>query len=143
MATAREYITRALAKLGVKAAESSIEASELTDGIETLNDMLTEWEGSGILLGFEPVASGDDEIRAPRLAQAAIKSNLAIRLAPDYSRPVSAELAAEARGATKSMLRAIVKIGDVAYPSTLPTGSGNKTLLDDDDFFDANKTENF
>ena len=144
MATAREYIYRSLAKLGVKAAETTIEASELNDGIETLNDMMTELEGSGILLGYVAVNSGDDEVTVPREVQGAIKANLAVRLASDYSRPVTAELAAEVKASTNNLLRSIVNLDNVAYPSTLPTGSGNRCYEDEDDtFFEEQSRTNF
>lgn len=143
MATAREYVYRALAKLGVKSAETTIEASELNDGIETLNDMMTELEGSGILLGYVAVNSGDDEVRIPREAQGAIKANLAVRLASDYSRPVTAELAAEVKASTNNLLRSTVKLDNVAYPSTLPMGSGNRCYEDDENFFTEESKVNF
>lgn len=143
MATTREYVYRALAKLGVKSAETTIEASELNDGIETFNDMMTELEGSGILLGFVAVNSGDDEVRVPREAKGAIIANLAVRLASDYSRPVTAELAAEVKASTNNLLRSIVKLDNVAYPSTLPMGSGNRCYEDDETFFTEESKVNF
>jgi hypothetical protein len=134
MATATEIITRSLTRLGIRAAETAIEASEIQDGLDLLNDMLSNWEEAGYNLGFSPIANITDEVRIPRGANQAVIDALAIFMAPEYSRLVSAELAASARMSFENMLRANVFIGDVDMPSTLPRGSGNQ--CDDDTWFD-------
>ena len=135
MATATEIITRSLTRLGIRAAETSLEPSELQDGLSLLNDMLSNWEEAGYNLGFSPVAGLTDEIRIPRGANAAVIDSLAIMMAPEYSRPISAALAASARLNFDNMLVANVFIGDVDMPSTLPRGSGNQ--CEDDAWFDT------
>ena len=97
--------------------------------------MLSNWEEAGYNLGFSPVAGLTDEVRISRGANQAIIDSLAIMMAPEYSRPVSAALAASARLNFNNMLIANVFIGDVDMPSTLPRGSGNQ--CDDDTWFDT------
>ena len=145
MATASSFITRALQKLGVRTSESPIEANEIQDGLEQLNDMLISWEMSGIELGFSPVADSEDEVRVPRFAHAAIKSNLAVILGPEYSKNLKPVLIAEAEITKKELLNAIIVIGPVAYPSTLPLGSGNQCddFISDRKFFPENEREHF
>jgi len=145
MATASSFITRALQKIGVRTSESPIEASEMQDGLDQLNDMLISWEMSGIVLGFSPVADADDEVRVPRFAHGAIKSALAVLMGPEYSRNPDAALMKEARDTKKELLNAVVTIGPVAYPSTLPLGSGNECpgFTDDRKFFPENEREHF
>ncbi len=126
MATATKIITRALTRLGIRASETSIEPDELSDGLDMLNDMLSNWEEAGYGLGFSPVSNLTDEVRVPRGSNAAIIDSLAIMLAPEYSRPISAALAAAAKLSLENMRTATVFIGDVDYPSTLPRGSGNE-----------------
>ncbi|MCK5602177.1 hypothetical protein KAR91_09920 [Candidatus Pacearchaeota archaeon] len=135
MATATEIITRSLTRLGIRAAETSLEPAELQDGLDLLNDMLSNWEEAGYNLGFSPVAGLTDEVRIPRGANAAVIDALAIIMAPEYSRPVSAALAASAKLSFENMLSANVFMGDVDMPSTLPRGSGNQ--CDDDTWFDT------
>ena len=135
MATATEIITRSLTRLGIRAAETAIEASELQDGLDLLNDMLSNWEEAGYNLGFSPVADITDEIRVPRGANQAIIDALAIMMAPEYSRAISPALAASAKISFDNMLAANVFIGDVDMPSTLPKGSGNQ--CEDDNWFDT------
>jgi hypothetical protein len=144
MATGTDFVTRALTRIGIRASETSLEASELQDGLDMLNDMLSNWEESGYNLGFSPIANLTDEVRVPRGANAAIIDSLAIVLAPEYSRPISPALAASVKIHFDNMLRANVFIGDVDYPSTLPKGAGNEcdNLLDDT-FFPEKDKRNF
>ena len=135
MATATEIITRSLTRLGIRAAETSLEPAELQDGLSLLNDMLSNWEEAGYNLGFSPVANITDEVRIPRGANAAVIDGLAIIMAPEYSRPVSAALGASFDRNFNNMLIANVFIGDVDMPPTLPRGSGNQ--CDDDTWFDT------
>lgn len=144
MATGTEIVTRALTRLGIRASETALEASELQDGLDLLNDMLSNWEESGYNLGFSPIANLTDEVRIPRGANAAVIDGLAILMAPEYSRPISQALLTSAKLSYQNMLNANVFIGDVDYPSTLPKGAGNEcdNLLDDT-FFPEKDKRNF
>ena len=146
MATATEIITRSLTRLGIRAAETSLEPSELQDGLLLLNDMLSNWEEAGYNLGFSPVAGLTDEVRIPRGANQAVIDSLAIMMAPEYSRPISQALAASAKLSFENMISANVFIGDVDLPSTLPRGSGNECGYDgwvDSTFFPEKDKRNF
>ena len=133
MATATKIVTRALTRLGIKASETAIEPEELQDGLDLLNDMLSNWEEAGYNLGFSPVSNLTGEVRIPRGANQAVIDSLAIMMAPEYSRPISPALVASAKLSFANMVSANVFIGDVDYPSTLPRGSGNQC---DDTWFD-------
>lgn len=149
MATGSDIVTKALRRSKIRAAETPIEPSELQDGIDDLNDMLAEWEGSGILLGYTPIKEPTDEVRIPRFANGCVAVNLAGRICSDYGKAVPASLAAEINGSTDNMLRALVGNIDVNFPGTLPLGSGNQCCeyaddrLFDQRFFDENNKENF
>lgn len=144
MASGADIVNGALRKLGVKPADDTITGQEMLDGIEVLNDMLIEWENSGIRLGFAPIADSADIIRVPRGTEEAIKGNLAGRLAPEYGKQVTPTLAAGISLATDSMLRIISKPLDVKFPDSLPLGSGNQcTDFEDQRFFPENEAENF
>jgi hypothetical protein len=145
MATAGSFITRALQKAGIRTSESPIEASEMQDGLDAFNDMMISWEMSGLMLGFSPVADKDTEVRVPRFAHAAIKAELAVILGPEYSKAADPVLLAEAQARKDELMTAVIKIGDVEYPDTLPVGSGNacRGLITDRRFFPANEEDNF
>lgn len=144
MATAQHFIERALSRAGIRAAETPVEASELQDGLSLLNDMLASWEVV-TPIGFEPVENASDQVRAPRFANAAIIDNLAVTLAPEYSRGVPIALATSAQARRDEMMVALVDIGEVNYPSTLPIGSGNRCQETDLDrpFFPSDDSVNF
>lgn len=145
MATGSDIVNGALRKLGVNPSDSAITGQEMLDGIESMNDMLIEWENSGLVLGFSPIADPADTIRVPRGTENAIKANLAGRLASDYSKQISVALAGEIAASSDNMLRIISKPVDVEYPDTLPSGSGNQCFDTELDrrFFPLNNDENF
>lgn len=138
MATATYYVTRALTRLGIRASETSLQADEIQDGLDLLNDMLSNWE-EVYNLGFSPVQGVSDEVRVPRGANAAIIDALAIAMAPEYSRPISQALIAAGKLSFDNMLSANTFIGDVDMPDTLPLGSGNQCDDGDDRRFFSQK----
>lgn len=145
MASGADMVIGALRKLGIKPSDSDIQGQEMLDGIEVMNNMLIEWENSGIVLGFAPIAVPADVVRAPRGTEDAIQANLAARIAPEYSKQITPTLAAAISASTDNMLRIISQPVDVEYPDTLPKGSGNQCYGDDyyRRFFPVNNEENF
>jgi len=144
MTTALDIVRDAAEEIGYKGAETALEDADAQLGLRKLNDMLAEWDGSGIKLGASPVASLSDTVRVPRWALLSVKLNLAGRLTAPFSKPMTADLAASIKASTDSMLRALVKPINVSFPGTLPTGSGNECSdFDDDRFFPQNETTNF
>ena len=144
--TAIEAIIAALQDIGYLAAEIPLEAADADKAFDVLGDMLSEWGTTGILPGAAPVALLTDTVRVPRWAHAAIKKNLAGLCAAPFRRPITPELAASIKASNESLLRITAKIGDVKFPDTLPTGSGNDCGLfgtDNDRFFPNNAKENF
>lgn len=141
----REVVQDAFEEIGVKTAEVPLTDDELQSGIRRCNDMLTEWDDIGIIVGYNPVLNGDDIIEVDRNAVAAIKYNLAIRLAPSFQKIVGNALAALASGTLDVLMASNTDISNIAYPDTLPLGSGNQCSSNDTDrrFFLNNKTENF
>jgi hypothetical protein len=144
MATANDIIARAFSRAGIKASEAALEPDEIQDGLDLLNDMLSNWEPIHHL-GFSPVAGVADEIRIPRFANAAVIDAFAIVLSPEYHKPVSQGLAASAKLSMDNMMSANINLDDVDMPSTLPLGSGNECSDSGDDsrFFAQKDKVNF
>jgi hypothetical protein len=144
MATAEYFVNRAMSRVGVKTAEINLEASEAQTGLDLFNDMMSAWEVVRPI-GFVAAETLDSVARIPRFAFGAVVDNLAIVIAPEFQKAVSAELAATARGLKDDMRTALVTIKRVQYPSTLPTGSGNQChdSFHDDRFFPADIEKNF
>lgn len=145
MATMREVVEDALEDIQVKTAETAVENDELQSGIRRVNDMLTEWADSGILPGYKEVLNADDVLNVERNAIGAIKTNVAIMLAPSFGKVASRELVQIASDKLAALRASTFYIGPVAFPDTLPLGSGNEcpSSYDDERFFPENKTENF
>ena len=142
MTTATEIITEALENIGYLGAETPLEAADELKAFKILNDQLAEWGESGTLPGAAPVGNLTDEIRAQRGVIAAIKMNLAGRCAAPFQVPITPTLAASISASSEALLRITAKIGDVAYPDTLPVGSGNE-CFDYIRFFPENESQNF
>ena len=125
MATALDIVTGALKLLGVTAAESPITDAEAVDGLQSLNDMMAEWEVENISIGYEEIDELDDILYVDDGMEGAIKANLAVYIAPEYDRVVSPSLEKRATSG-KRMAQASSLSFDVKYPDSLPIGSGNE-----------------
>ena len=145
MATMRVIVQDAFEEIGVKTAEVALTDDELQSGIRRCNDMLLEWDDIGIIVGYTEVLNGDDVVNVERNAIAAVKYNLAIRLAPSFQKLVGAALAALASGTMEVLMASGTDLSNIAYPDTLPLGSGNQCANDGTKqrFFPNNKTDNF
>lgn len=145
MTTMREVVEDAMEDITVKKAEVALTDDELQSGIRRCNDMLAQWNELGFIVGYNPATNGDDVLELEPAAIAAVKAKLAIKLAPSYSKPITAALAENASEAMTMLSIANSHIGPVAYPDTLPLGSGNECNSDGtyDRFFNQNKIENF
>ncbi len=145
MTTMRVLVQDAFEEIGVKKAEIALTPDELQSGIRRANDLLTSWADIGYIVGYNPVFNGDDIVEIDTSALGAAKYNLATRLAPSYQKAVSIELATIAADTFATLINSNIFIGEVAYPDTLPLGSGNQGCNTNTDarFFNSNKKENF
>ncbi len=146
MTTALDIITGAFDNAGLLASETPLTTSEVTDGLKELNDMLASWEASGVRIAATPVELSSDEVRIPRGAVQHAKCQLAKQLLPIYKQTMPPELALKINDAHVLFSRAVSVIGPVAFPSTLPRGSGSEGCQDgwlDNKFFRHSKKENF
>ena len=145
MTTMREVVEDAFEEIGVKKAEVELTNDELQSGIRRANDLLVSWDAIGYIIGFNPVFNADDILEIEPAAVSAVKYNLATRLAPSYQKPITIELATIAADSFNILINQNVFIGEVAYPDTLPLGSGNRRCNNDTDarFFNGNDKENF
>ena len=141
----REIVEDAFEEIGVKTAEIPLTSDELQSGIRRCNDMLTEWADDGTLYGYTEVLNGDDIVDVDRNAVRAVKKNLAVDLAPSYQKVITQTLAMLARDTKDTLLASNTDLSNIAYPDTLPFGSGNECPSNDTDirFFPNNKRDNF
>jgi len=144
MTTYLKVIEGAFQDIGVKSAEEPLSAAEISDGMDKLLDMLAEWDLIDILSGIEPTTDTGADMMEPRGFTAAIRSNLATRLAGQYDRPVSQSLAIEASRGMATIITINARKTTVDIPSTLPMGGGNRNNLEvESDFFPEPEERNF
>ena len=145
MTTVLQIVDGAAEKIGVKEAESALESADFQIIVSEMNDLLTEWSDIGLTPAFKEVTETTDIVDIDRNAVSAVKNALAIRIAPSFERVVTQALALNARETLARLETSVVFIGKVAYPDTLPTGSGNDCpdSFINDRFFKQNQSENF
>lgn len=145
MTTVLQIVEGSAEKIGVREAESPLEPADYQLILNEMNDMGTEWADIGLTPAFVEVFNEDDTVNIDRNAVSAFKNTLAIRIAPSFERIVTSALAKIADDTLNRLRASVIHIGPVAYPDTLPTGSGNDCggPFLNDRFFDQNKTENF
>ena len=124
--TASTVIRDALQEILVQAAEQPITAAEGQGAMRLLTRMMAAWVSDGVDLSFTPVDSLNDSITVVDGALDAIVLNLAVKLAPQYDRPVTQSLYMNAKDAYEAALKIAVAVPDTAFPATLPYGSGNE-----------------
>ncbi len=125
MPLASEIVEKALTHIGVKVEGVTLSDKEISDTIEGLNDMMTEWASVGINLGYQKVTAMADETDLPDWALAAVKFELAAREAPGYGKVLPASLVALGSNAKRAVVKRTSQIPFVNFPNTLPVGAGN------------------
>jgi hypothetical protein len=124
--TASDVVKDALFELTTQAQEEEIPAIELETGIRYLNRMMAALDATGIKLGYTRVDAPNDVLTVPAGAVEAIVFNLAKRLATSFDIAISPALDMNARTGMRTLRIIGVKPNKIAYPSTLPIGSGNE-----------------
>ena len=145
MTTALQIINGAAEELFVKTAETALQPEDYQMFLDRMNDLGAEWADIGLTPAFVPVSNSTDTVNINRNAVGAMKFALAIRSASVFQRVVSQSLGESARNSFNRLSASVNNITDVAYPDTLPTGSGNDcgSIFTEDRFFPSNSNENF
>jgi hypothetical protein len=128
-------VTRAFSIAKIKKANIAVEDDEMDDGIDTYNDLITQFSIDGINLGATIVSVKTDETGLPDWSLEMMKTQLALRLADEFDRPVSVVLGQRADRAMRAVLE---MVGDdiVSTPATYtPRGSGNTRYNDGPTFY--------
>ena len=145
MTTALQIVNAAAEEIGVKTAEIPLESADAQAIFRRMNELLVVWADDGLTPAFTEVADLDDDVNIDRVAVSAVQYALAVRIAVPFQKIITPDLRALARDAMGDLERSVITIGEVAYPDTLPTGSGNDcgSTFRRDRFFATNKKVNF
>jgi len=125
MPLASEFINKAYSLIGVKPAGVSLTTDEIATGIESLNDMLSEWTATGINIGYTKVSAATGETSLPDWAVRAVKYELAAALAPEFGRVLSPAFADIGTLAKAAVIQKTTEVPEMGFPGTLPKGAGN------------------
>jgi hypothetical protein len=79
-----DMITRAYRLANVINANEVPDAEQGVTGLEALNDMMTQWDGDGIKLGWTVVGGQADTLPLQRQDYRAVRFNLAVELAGEF-----------------------------------------------------------
>lgn len=137
MSTGTSLIEGALQEIGVVSVAVPSSPEQITHGFIKLNSMINLWLSWGIVMKWVPITIPGEDLSEPIDATNAIVTNLAIILAPAYSKPVSQDLRNNARielNEVKSLYQEVC-IPDKVVSSTLPLGAGNSKGIDSRVFF--------
>lgn len=106
MATNGDIILGALQPLGVVSEEQRAPSPGQGEyGLSVLNDMMLEWQASGIDLEYSVQTSTTDDTPINESDRLTVKANLAVRMADTYNRPVPQLTAAIAQSGYDRLCR--------------------------------------
>lgn len=105
MSTSDQMVSNALRLLGVKSAETALSATELSDGMTSLNRMGAQLDAEGFELGFTTLTTGSDPVTVPAYAEDYFTNQLAARLAPEYGVEPSSLLVESIKSSRRVVVR--------------------------------------
>lgn len=137
--TKRQFVNGAFEEIGLAGYVFDLQPDQLQGAMRRLDAMMAEWNAKGIRLGYplpgSPNAGDlDTETNAPDSTWEAIITNLAIRIAPGYGKVVAVETKAIAKDAYNTLLQRSAFPLEMQFPTTMPTGAGNKPWELDGEF---------
>jgi hypothetical protein len=145
MTTALKIIKAGFRKATINAGYKPLNATETADALEILNDLIIQWNASGVLTGIDPVTSLDTDLFEPGYATRPLKLAVGVEICVEFGKPIDPGMAAIASNAYKLMLTRSIPPQTVEMPDTFPLGSGNYYDYWEGDyhFFPQNTVENF
>lgn len=127
----RYFVLTAFEEIGMASYAFDLQPDQLQAALNRLDGMMAMWDQDGIRLGY-PIPNGpddsslDDEFDPPYYAVAPIWQNLAIAIAPSFGKSVSAETKLAASNGYSLLAQVSVQPVEMRYPSSMPSGAGNK-----------------
>lgn len=127
MTTKRQIVGSAFAELGIGSWEFDLQPDEIIDGVNRLDQMMARWSSEGIRVGYNATSNDPDaDSGLPDVALEAVRTNLALRLAPAFGRQVNPLTASQADSGYSYLTAYFMRVPQRRFPNTLPLGSGNR-----------------
>lgn len=105
--TAGDLIEETFKKLAILSRDTATNATEQSDAITELNNMMLQLEASGVELGYTPVSSTSDIITTPNYSWRMMYTQLAVIIASQYGKEVPQMLILDAQQARVDTEKAI------------------------------------
>lgn len=100
-----DLISDALREISVLDETETASAEQGATGLRKMNQLMADWEESGIKLGYFSQTTLSDTCPIPLYAESGVITNLAIKLASSYGAKVSIELASAGLDGLSTILR--------------------------------------
>ncbi len=126
MAKADVFVKAILQELIVQESEQQIEQAEAQDALQAMNDWMFMQDALGVSVGYTAVTDLGDEVTIPPGADAGVKKNVAVYMAPQFGATVTQATIAMADAGLKAMRKLSTGQRQMAHPCTFPLGSGNE-----------------
>lgn len=127
--TKGQFVQSALAELGLAESEYDLTTEELASGASRLDAMIAAWSDRNIRLSYNSSGNLDDDSGIPSVANEAVITNLAVRLASSYGKQVPIQVRSVAKESLTSLMRFSTSPRERQFPS-MPRGAGYKNRLD-------------
>lgn len=127
--TKGEFVQKALSELGLAESEYDFTTEEIDSGVSRLDAMIEAWSDKNILLSYNSSGGADDDSGIPGVANEAVITNLAVRLASSYGKQISTPVLSVAKEALTSLMRFSASPREQRLYS-MPRGAGYKNRMD-------------
>lgn len=136
MPTNTVMITDALLDIAIVADGQTASASQISDGLKSLNQMMATWAVSDMDIGYFPQDTASDDCPIPTWSEEAVRANLGVALASAYRVPVSLEIAQKATTGASTVARMVInnKLEGVDNDHMPQGASNNRWNIDTDNF---------
>lgn len=126
MSTKIDLINDAYSQLRISGLTVQPTPEDISKALERLEDMAEEWESRDMCIGFNFEESPDPNSASgvQRAFKYAVSTNLAVRLIPDFNKPVPPQLIAMATQAAANVSARTARPQQTNYPGRQPRGSG-------------------
>lgn len=127
MPTKRQIVGQAYVELGIGTWEFDLQPDQIQDSVNRLDAMMARWSSEGIRIGYNGSSSDPDaDSGIPDVAIEAVRTNLAIRIAPADGKNLSPDTRAVAADSLSYLTAYFMQVPQRRLPNTLPLGSGNR-----------------
>lgn len=133
--TKADLIADAWAVNGIANYEFDLSGGQIDNALRILDNMMSEWNGKGIKIGFPLSLSPSDsnttdDTSIPDFAYTAIIYNLAIRLGPTIGKQALPEVKQTAKTAYETLTIICNTPRTRQMPANYPAGAGNRQTRD-------------